>query len=154
MSARIWLNGRGALLVAGLLVAASGCGSTTVIEEAAVGGLVVTQSGETIVTILASHVQGSLHVEINVASPTISVTFMNEDGQVVSVSGRSMDAQVANEALATFTPTSPGAFSGGLTPVSDGDTEIVFRLVDGTTGTGMVLYTSPSIPVEVQGGPS
>lgn len=154
MSARSWLNGRGALLVAGLLVVATGCGSTTVIEETAVGGLEVTQSGQTIVTVLASHVQGSLHVEVNVASPTISVTFMNEDGQVVSVSGRSMDAQVANEALATFTPTSPGAFTGVLTPISDGDTEIVFRLMDGTTGTGTVLYASPPIPVEVVGVPS
>lgn len=154
MSACIWLNGKGGLLVAGLLVVASGCGSTTVIEETAVGGLEVTQSGQTVVTVLASHVQGLLHVEINVASPTITVTFINEDGQVVSVAGRSMDAQVADEALATFAPTSPGAFSGVLTAVSDGDTEIVFRLMDGTTGTGTVLYTSPSIPVEVVGDPS
>ncbi len=154
MSARVWLNGKGGLLVAGFLVVASGCGSTTVIEEAAVSGLVVTQSGQTIVTVLATHVQGSFQVEVNVASPTISVIFMNEDDQVVSVSGRSMDAQVANETLATFTPTSPGAFTGTLTPISDGSTSIVFRLMDGTTGIGTVLYTSPSIPVDVQGGPS
>ncbi len=154
MSARIWLNGRGGLLASGLLMVATGCGSTTVIEETAVGGLEVTQSGQTVVTVLASHVQGSLHVEINVASPTITVTFINEDGQVVSVAGRSMDAQVADEAFATFAPTSPGAFSGVLTAVSDGDTEIVFRLMDGTTGTGTVLYASPPIPVEVLGVPS
>ena len=107
MSARTWLNGRGGLLASGLLMVATGCGSTTVIEETAVGGLEVTQSGQTVVTVLASHVQGSLHVEINVASPTITVTFINEDGQVVSVTGRSMDAQVADEAFATFAPTSP-----------------------------------------------
>ena len=154
MSARIWLNGKGGLLVAGFLVVASGCGSTTVIEETAVGGLVVTQSGQTLVTVLASHVQGSFQVEVDLSTPPLSVTFMNEDGQVVSVSGRSMDAQVANEALATFTPTSPGAFTGILTGISDGETSIVFRLMEGTTGTGTVLYTSPSIPVEVLGEPS
>jgi len=154
MISRIWFNGRGALLVAGLLVATSGCGSTTVIEEAAINGLDVTQSGQTIVTVRTGHVQGSLFVEVDLTTPTLSVTFMNEDGQVVSVSGRSMDAQIANEALATFTQTSPGAFAGTLAGISDGTTAIVFRLVEGTTGTGQVLYTSPSIPVEVLGEPS
>ena len=102
MISRIWFNGRGALLVAGLLVAISGCGSTTVIEEAAINGLDLTQSGQTLVTVRAGHVQGSLFIEVDVATPTLSVTFMNEDGQVVSVSGRSMDVQIANQALATL----------------------------------------------------
>jgi hypothetical protein len=154
MISRIGFNGRGALLVAGLLVAMSGCGSTTVIEEAAINGLDVVQSGQIIVAVRAGHVQGSLLVEVDVAAPTLSVTFMNEDGQVVSVSGRSMDAQIANEVFATFTQTSPGAFTGTLTGISDGSTTIVFRLVQGTTGTGQVLYTSPSISIEVLGEPS
>lgn len=154
MISRIGFNGRGALPAAALLVAMSGCGSTTVIEEAAINGLDLTQSGQTIVTVRAGHVQGSLSVEVDIAAPTLSVTFMNEDGQVVSVSGRSMDAQITNEALATFTQTGPGAFTGTLTGISDGTTAIVFRLVSGTTGTGQVLYTSPSITVEVLGEPS
>ena len=154
MISRIGFNGRGALLVTGLLVATSGCGSTTVIEEAAINGLDVVQSGQTVVTVRAGHVQGSFFVEVDLVNPTLSVTFMNEDGQAVSVSGRSMDAQVGNEAFVTFTPTTSGAFTGTLTGIADGTTTIVFRLVQGTTGTGNVLYTSPSIPVDVVGEPS
>ena len=105
MISRIGFNGRGALLVTGLLVATSGCGSTTVIQEAAINGLDVVQSGQTVVTVRAGHVQGSFFVEVDLVNPTLSVTFMNEDGQAVSVSGRSMDAQVGNEAFVTFTPT-------------------------------------------------
>jgi hypothetical protein len=154
MISGIGFNGRCALLVAGSLVATSGCGSTTVIEEAAINGLDVIQSGQTVVRVRAGHVQGSFFVEVDVMNPALSVTFMNEDGQVVSVSGRSMNTQVGNEALVTFTPTSSGAFTGTLTGIGDGTTTIVFRLVEGTTGTGNVLYSSPSIPVDVLGEPS
>ena len=51
-------------------------------------------------------------------------------------------------------PTSPGAFTGNITGVSEGTTSLTFRLREGTTGTGAILYTSPEVSLEVFGGPS
>jgi hypothetical protein len=115
-------------MTAVLLTATAGCRSTTVIEEAAINGLDVQQSGQTIVTVRGSHVQGSFIVEAERTTQPFSVIFMNQDGQVVDVSARSMDALVANEAVATYASESPGAFTGTITGVGDGNTTIVFRL--------------------------
>ena len=80
---------------------------------------------------------GELEVEEGEETAHIDVRFVNHDGVKVQLgSSFYLEVVVSNEAIAEFEQDTPGEFGGHLHGVSEGETDVVFKLMHGTVGSG------------------
>ena len=150
-----WVNDKraGALLgIALLIVPLSACGGsddpTASEQDPAVTGLAVSDGSGVIAAVQDGEVVGELVVSEGLTTGTLTVQFVDEFGDNhTPTADETMTFSVGSIAMAEFTLTAPGAFSGTLSGIQPGSTTISFQLV----GAGTSVYNSPPIPVSVRG---
>ena len=104
----------------------------------------------------AGYQQGSAEGEIGlVAGSTVTdvvIEFLAEDGDVLETEDEDyLELELADPAVATFTPTEPGGFTGRIEARADGETTATLRLMHGELGEGHPDFISTPIRVVVRG---
>lgn len=113
-------------------------------------GLVVATDSGTIIVVHGTSASQGFHVRADKNTQAFTVTFTDNRGQPLDVSGRSMEGDMESRAVASYEPTSPGGFSGAIHGKLVGLTRVRFRLLAGADSTSDAVYTSPWIPVVVE----
>ncbi len=137
-----------ALLVAPLSACGGSDDATAPEQEPAITGLAVNDGSGVTAAVKDGEVIGELVVPEGATTGTLTVQFVDEFGNNhTPTANEIMTFSVGNTALAEFTPTAAGAFSGTLSGLQAGSTTISFQLLRA----GSSVFNSPPIPVEVVG---
>ena len=143
-----------ALLAAGIL-ALSACESATEPEEyhaEEVEGVILVLSGQTIASYDGHDGQwtGELEVEPGEETAHITVRFVDHDMDPVQLSDEFyLEVEVEDESIAEFEQDTPGEFGGHLHGGAEGDTDIVFRLMHGSVGSGHADFVTEPLHIHV-----
>ena len=93
---------------------------------------------------------GELEVEEGEETAHIDVRFVNHDGTEVELdSDFFLEVDVENEAIAEFEQDTPGEFGGHLHGVSEGETDVVFKLMHGAVGSGHADFVTTAVHAHV-----
>ena len=94
---------------------------------------------------------GELEVEEGEETAHIEVRFVDHDGVKVQVAPPSfyLEVVVANEAIAEFEQDTPGEFGGHLHGKSEGETDVVFKLMHGAVGSGHPDFITTAVHAHV-----
>lgn len=115
-------------------------------------GLIIASGGTDVVTVDGTTVTGGLSLTVD-GDTTVEVQFVDEDGQRFIPDGADewLRVEIGDAAVAEWSQTTPGSFSGQLTGLEAGSTAAVFELMHGplNAASAHADYTSPSIPVVV-----
>ena len=93
---------------------------------------------------------GELDVEVGEETAHMDVQFVDHDGDQVTLdSDFYLEVEVENEAIAEFEQDTPGEFGGHLHGVSEGETDVVFKLMHGTVGSGHADFVTTGVHAHV-----
>ena len=143
-----------ALLTAGIL-ALSACDSETEPDEdhaEEVEGVILVLGGDTLATYDGhdSEWTGELEVEPGEETGHIAVTFVDHDMEEVQLGDDFyLEVEVEDESVAEFEQDTPGEFGGHLHGGDEGDTDVVFRLMHGTVGSGHADFVTTALHIHV-----
>lgn len=119
-------------------------------EDAA--GVRAVMGGATLVNVNADRqVTGAFTVAVNEETDHITIQFLNDEGNPITVDPNSfyLRVQVANSALLEVEQDTPGDFGIHLHGLAAGSTTVQLLLMHGKHPGGHPDYTSPNIPVTV-----
>jgi hypothetical protein len=140
-----------ALALAPLALVATSCRQSTSVDgETTPVGLVVAVAGSTLIVVHGTTASEGFHVAAGQTTAVFTVTFTDGKGQPVVPADGYMGGEVESPNVATFEPTTPGAYTGQLQGKLVGLTRARFKLYRGTVGSGALIYTSPWITVVVE----
>ena len=143
-----------ALLSAGIL-ALSACESATEPEEdhaEEVEGVELVLNGQIIASYDGHDGEwtGELEVEPGEETAHITVRFVDHDMEAVQLDDDFyLEVEVEDESIAEFEQDTPGEFGGHLHGGAEGDTDIVFRLMHGSVGSGHADFVTEPLHVHV-----
>ncbi len=143
-----------AVLTAGIL-ALSACDSETEPDEdhaEEVEGVILVLGGDTLATYDGhdSEWNGELEVEPGEETGHIAVTFVDHDMEAVQLGDDFyLEVEVEDESVAEFEQDTPGEFGGHLHGGDEGDTDVVFRLMHGTVGSGHADFVTTALHIHV-----
>jgi|GEM_PF-573346 hypothetical protein len=93
---------------------------------------------------------GELEVDEGEETAHMQVRFVDHDGDpVVLDSDNYLEVEVENEAIAEFEQDTPGEFGGHLHGVSEGETDVIFKLMHGTVGSGHADFVTTGVHAHV-----
>ena len=93
---------------------------------------------------------GELEVDVGQETAHIDVRFVDHDGTEVEMdSDYSLEVDVEDEAIAEFEQDTPGEFGGHLHGVSEGETDVVFKLMHGAVGSGHADFVTTAVHAHV-----
>lgn len=93
---------------------------------------------------------GELEVEEGEETAHIDVRFVDHDGTEVEMdSDYYLEVDVEDEAIAEFEQDTPGEFGGHLHGVSEGETDVVFKLMHGAVGSGHADFVTTAVHAHV-----
>jgi hypothetical protein len=144
------------LAAAALLVAVGLAGCDGAVDPAAnePNGLRISLNGATLVRVDGTRVEGTLHTHVAEYSGRFIIAPVTRGGHVVDDTGYTLEAIVADPAVASFVPVAAGAFEGEIVSHAEGVTAVTFRIVP-ATGSSDHAYEAPPIPLAaVSCGPS
>lgn len=142
-----------------LMLAAAACGDDgTGLDDddhgEEVEGVQLVLNGQTIATYDgdAGSWTGEMEVDVGTETAHISVVFVDHDGHPVTLdSDMYLEVDVTNEAIAEFEQDTPGEFGGHLHGVSVGETDVVFKLMHGSVGSGHPDFATAAVHAHVEG---
>jgi hypothetical protein len=116
-------------------------------DHAHADGMEITIGGEVVVAAEGGQVDGRLTVQAGRMSPRMQVTFLDHDGEPISVGDDVfLDVVIARDDIAVFHQDTPGGFTGRLEGVSPGTASAVFQLKHGAYPSG---HSELSVAVDV-----
>ena len=93
---------------------------------------------------------GELEVDVGQETAHIDVRFVDHDGTEVEMdSDYYHEVDVEDEAIAEFEQDTPGEFGGHLHGVSEGETDVVFKLMHGAVGSGHADFVTTAVHAHV-----
>ena len=153
-NARLRLRSLAMVLVVPL--ALSACDDATGVEEGDHGeeveGVKIVLSGAVIASYDGDTQSwtGELDVDVGEETAHMEVRFVDHDGDQVTLdSDFYLEVEVENEAIAEFQQDTPGEFGGHLHGVSEGETDVVFKLMHGTVGSGHADFVTTGVHAHV-----
>ncbi len=93
-----------------------------------------------------------LEVDVGEETAHITVLFVDEEGDAIQEDDTYLEVDVEDESIAEWEQDTPGEFGGHLHGVSEGETDIVFKLMHGEVGQGHADYTTTAVHAHVHGG--
>ena len=114
--------------------------------ELVMGGLVIaTYTGET------QRWEGELEVDAGEETPHIAVRFVDADGDALSFDDDFyLEVDVEDTSIADFEQDTPGEFGGHLHGEMEGETDVTFKLMHGTVGSGHADFTTAPVHAHVE----
>lgn len=93
---------------------------------------------------------GEMEVDQGEETAHIDVRFLDEDGDPINFDGDLyLEVEVEDEAIAEFEQDTPGEFGGHLRGVAVGETDVTFRLMHGTVGSGHADFETTQVHAHV-----
>ena len=93
---------------------------------------------------------GELEVDVGEETSHMDVRFVDHDGDQVTLdSDMYLEVDVENESIAEFKQDTPGEFGGHLHGVLEGETDVVFKLMHGTVGSGHADFVTTAVHAHV-----
>ena len=142
-----------ALLSAGIL-ALSACDSVEPEENHAeeVEGVILVLNGQTIASYDGHDREWTDELEVEPGEETahITVRFVDHDKEVVELDDDFyLEVDVKDESIAEFEQDTPGEFGGHLHGQAEGETEITFKLMHGSVGSGHADFVTEPLHIHV-----
>ena len=141
-----------------LALALGACDSTTEHEEHAEADGVELVIGNQVVASYEVEDQswdGELEVDAGAETAQITVRFVDHDGDEISFDEEVyLEAEAANESIAEFELSAPGAFTGKLRGKMEGQTGVTFRLMHGEVGRGHPDLVTTPVQAQVSADPN
>ena len=142
-----------ALLSAGIL-ALSACDSVEPEENHAeeVEGVILVLNGRTIASYDGHDREWTDELEVEPGEETahITVRFVDHDKEVVELDDDFyLEVDVKDESIAEFEQDTPGEFGGHLHGQAEGETEITFKLMHGSVGSGHADFVTEPLHIHV-----
>ena len=142
-----------ALLSAGIL-ALSACDGVEPEEDHAdeVEGVILVLNGQTIASYDGQDGEWTRELEVEPGEETahITVQFVDHDMETVELGDDFyLDVDVEDESIAEFEQDTPGEFGGHLHGQAEGDTEITFKLMHGSVGSGHADFVTKPLHIHV-----
>ncbi len=139
-----------------LTLAAAGCteSMTEPDEHAEPEGVHLVLGGQVIATYdgEAQSWTGEMEVDEGEETAHITVRFVDHDGDPIPIDDDLyLDVEVADESIAEFEQDTPGEFGGHLHGVSEGATDVSFRLMHGAVGSGHPDFVTTPVQAQVHG---
>ena len=137
-------------------VAFSACSDTTGIEDdhgEEVEGVQIWLSGSMVASYDgdAGSWTGELEVHEGEETAHMDIRFVDHDGeQVMLDSDMYLEVDVEDESIAEFEQDTPGEFGGHLHGVSVGETDVVFKLMHGSVGSGHADFVTAAVHAHVE----
>lgn len=95
---------------------------------------------------------GELEVDVGTETAHMEVRFVDHDGDAVTLdSDMYLEVDVEDESIAEFEQDTPGEFGGHLHGISVGHTDVVFKLMHGTVGSGHPDFVTTAVHAHVEG---
>ncbi len=93
---------------------------------------------------------GEMEVDEGEETPHIAVRFVDHDGDPIPIDDELyLEVEVEDESIAEFEQDTPGEFGGHLHGVSEGETDVTFRLMHGTVGSGHADFVTTPVHAHV-----
>ena len=93
---------------------------------------------------------GELEVDVGTETAHMDVRFVDHDGdEVPPDSDMYLKVDVEDESIAEFEQDTPGEFGGHLHGVLEGETDVVFKLMHGTVGSGHADFVTTAVHAHV-----
>ncbi len=142
-----------ALLSAGIL-ALSACDSVEPEDDHAdeVEGVILVLNGQSIASYDGHDGEwtGELEVEPGEETAHTTVQFVDHDMEAVELGDDFyLEVDVEDESIAEFEQDTPGEFGGHLHGQAEGDTEITFKLMHGSVGSGHADFVTQPLHIHV-----
>ena len=94
---------------------------------------------------------GELEVHEGEETAHMDIRFVDHDGdQVMLDSDMYLEVDVEDESIAEFEQDTPGEFGGHLHGVSVGETDVVFKLMHGSVGSGHADFVTAAVHAHVE----
>ena len=156
MNTRIIGKGLVGLAVISAL-ALTGCSDSTEPEEdehAEPEGVELVMSGQVIASYDGDTQSWTGEMEVHVGEETahIRVRFVDHDGDEIPLDEHLyLEVEVEDELIAEFEQDRPGEFGGHLHGMSEGETDVTFRLMHGEVGSGHADFVTTPVHAHVHG---
>ena len=92
---------------------------------------------------------GELEVDVDEETPHIAVRFVNEEGDLIDDDDTYLEVDIEDESIAEFEQDTPGEFGGHLHGVSEGETDVTFKLMHGEVGKGHADFVTKPVHAHV-----
>ncbi len=156
---RVENSGLKVRLVTALLVplVLTACGDATGVEDdhgEGVEGVQIWLSGAMIASYDGDTSSWTDELEVDVGTETahMDVRFVDHDGDEVTLdSDMYLEVDVEDESIAEFEQDTPGEFGGHLHGISVGETDVVFKLMHGSVGSGHADFVTAAVHAHVEG---
>ncbi len=156
---RVENSGLKVRLVTALLVplVLTACGDATGVEDdhgEEVEGVQIWLSGAMIASYDGDTSSWTDELEVDVGTETahMDVRFVDHDGDEVTLdSDMYLEVDVEDESIAEFEQDTPGEFGGHLHGISVGETDVVFKLMHGSVGSGHADFVTAAVHAHVEG---
>lgn len=94
---------------------------------------------------------GELEVDVGTETAHMDVRFVDHDGEAVTLdSDMYLEVEVEDESIAEFEQDTPGEFGGHLHGVAVGETDVVFKLMHGSVGSGHADFVTAAVHAHVE----
>ena len=95
---------------------------------------------------------GELEVDVGEETAHISVRFVDHDGDAIPLDDDFyLEVDVEDHSIAEFEQDTPGEFGGHLHGVSEGETDVTFKLMHGEVGSGHADFITMPVHAHVHG---
>ncbi len=121
-----------------------------------VEGVALVLNGQTIASYDGDSARWTGEMEVVVGEETahIDVRFVNGNGDAVTLDADFyLEVDVTDESIAEFEQDTPGEFGGHLHGVAVGETDVVFKLMHGSVGTGHADFVTAAVHAHVEAAP-
>ncbi|MCE2397848.1 MAG: hypothetical protein J4F34_02210 [Gemmatimonadetes bacterium] len=92
---------------------------------------------------------GELEVDVGEETAHIAVRFVDDEGDPIEEDDAYLEVDIEDESIAEFEQDTPGEFGGHLHGVSEGETEVTFKLMHGEVGEGHADFVTQPVHAHV-----
>lgn len=93
---------------------------------------------------------GELEVDVGEETAHIAVRFVDEEGDAIVEEDAYLEVDIEDESIAEWEQDTPGEFGGHLHGVSEGETDVTFKLMHGEVGSGHPDFVTQPVHAHVE----